>query len=540
MPTLANIQGGTLVPDLGAFTDAFQQSALSGQQQQLLQAQIAAEQQRQQLAAAKAQAAAAERERQLRLIDTITKGGGTQQEKAMLELSIIDPQAARALSDIEISGNQEDRDEVTFQSKLAFKRFDAIKRAPTFADKQEVLKRFGIQAAQDGDIDLVEEAARLLNLSPDNLNAETEQGLVVGQTVEQILGSQEKSRERAAAAQQKALDRQARAREGELGRAAKTFEDAAGFQRFVTTGERVAPGVAAPPPKAVSPIGKIFDDFKEKKMSKNTFIKAVDKEVAQTQKTVQTWQTADRRVVNSDDGGRTFIDPETGRRESMPPGSVKFGLETGVKEARKVAAIQQAEKMVERLAPALAASETPEAMVAAAGTGPWSSILAAADAVIGGTFNVKTMFPENTDNRNALRIMKQLGKSGLLNSSRAPVYEQKLINDLYPDPDKFWANPDAEMRKIPLLVDTLNRQLLGNSEMIASGSANEDQVSKLSESNIAIVQSLAMLGLTPGERFQQGGEPGAIPTPQTQEEFDALPSGAQFRDPDDGKLRRKN
>ncbi len=251
-------------------------------------------------------------------------------------------------------------------------------------------------------------------------------------------------------------------------------------------------------------------------------------------KTRKAFLLSDNTVVSSLDGGRTYTSLETGESIEIPSDAVPLGAETGADQARLARIRKKAQAAVEAVVPGLGKAETRDAMQSAAnfGTGPWSNLAAATDAVIGGTFNVGTMFPQTADNRQHLRVIKQMGKAGLLNSARGAIWEQQKIDELFPDPDVFWTNPSAEARKVPEMVRTLNEMKLLNNQVIAQGTSNVELVEKLIASNLDIDRTLALLGT--GQ--QQGGNA----RPQTQADFDALPSGAQYIDPDSGETRIKN
>lgn len=98
---------------------------------------------------------------------------------------------------------------------------------------------------------------------------------------------------------------------------------------------------------------------------------------------------------------------------------------------------------------------------AEAGTGLWANVGAALDAIAGGLGLDKVVgqdgfFNDTQDARQQLRLLKQTGKSALLNSARGAIWEQMKIDELFPDPDKLLRNPRTEARKI----DKLRRHML--------------------------------------------------------------------------------
>jgi hypothetical protein len=86
------------------------------------------------------------------------------------------------------------------------------------------------------------------------------------------------------------------------------------------------------------------------------------------------------------------------------------------------------------------------------GTGPWANLGAAFDAVAGGLgidklFGQEGFFQTKQQARQQLRLIKQLGKSALMNSSRGAIWEQQKIDQLFPNPSTIFTNPVTEAKK---------------------------------------------------------------------------------------------
>lgn len=177
------------------------------------------------------------------------------------------------------------------------------------------------------------------------------------------------------------------------------------------------------------------------------------------------------------------------------------------------------------------------------GTGPFSMGRAAINAVIG-PFVEGTVFPETSRSRAAIRNFNQTAKQALVNSERFPVYEQKIVQQLLPDPDQFFNDPDAEREKLTELRGFLQRKKGRIQESMQAGGITTEERGNLSNQVSTIDRILGLM-----EPMQQRGH-GAQETtdgqqysrtspaqPQTQSDYDALPSGAYFVD-DEG-LKRK-
>ena len=97
------------------------------------------------------------------------------------------------------------------------------------------------------------------------------------------------------------------------------------------------------------------------------------------------------------------------------------------------------------------------------GTGLWANVASTIDAVGGGVgidklFGKEGFFKDTQDARQNIRLLKQLGKSALMNSARGPIWEQKMIQELFPVENDFFTNPRTEARKIPKLRETLKAE----------------------------------------------------------------------------------
>ncbi len=209
------------------------------------------------------------------------------------------------------------------------------------------------------------------------------------------------------------------------------------------------------------------------------------------------YQLPDGRTVLSYDH-KTYIDPITGQIGALPSDSVRLGRETAAAEtrigkARSVAA----EKVVSALQPQT------KTMVTAAqegGVGPWSNIAAGIDAVIGGlelnrAFGYEgSLFPETAKNRTYLRALRQLGKAAFVNNPRFPIAEQKLVNDLLPDPDTFWQNPSTTAVNVVELRNILRQWQTANNETIATAPLDPKTLGDLSAKNAEIDRFLAFMG----------------------------------------------
>ena len=111
------------------------------------------------------------------------------------------------------------------------------------------------------------------------------------------------------------------------------------------------------------------------------------------------------------------------------------------------------------------------------GTGPYSALFAAINAVGGGFFNPEAFsetFAKTEEGRQFVRLIYVLGRSALASSPRFAVTDLEVTGTLFPTPGKIVTNSASEAKKLVLLsdaIDTEESRLMG---LLAS----EDSVDK--------------------------------------------------------------
>lgn len=235
----------------------------------------------------------------------------------------------------------------------------------------------------------------------------------------------------------------------------------------------------------------------------------------------------DGRTRTSFDGGRTYV--EDGKTYPMPANAIKRAAITGEEAAMDIAKRQLGESTDKPVVPP---DQRDMVEAAKSGTGPIAMFKATIDAVLGGAeldtvFGLDGFFPATQENRQALRTIKQLGKAALMNSSRGAIWEQEKIDRLFPDPDKMITNPRTEAKKLKVIRETLLIEKRFNNEAIPS-TVTPKELADLRKSNTEIDRLLALIGT---------GED-TIATVSNTEEYNAVPSGSQYKDPQ-GNVRTK-
>lgn len=131
------------------------------------------------------------------------------------------------------------------------------------------------------------------------------------------------------------------------------------------------------------------------------------------------------------------------------------------------------------------------------GTGPWANLAAAVDGVIGGLLDTNSLFPDVAENRQHLRTLNQVAKTVLVNNPRFPVAEQQIVQQLLPDPDTFFANPQTEARNLANLRQILATVYEQNLASIQSGAVTQKAAGELANKNAEIARVLALMGDPP-------------------------------------------
>ena len=227
-------------------------------------------------------------------------------------------------------------------------------------------------------------------------------------------------------------------------------------------------------------------------------------------KDAQTYILPDGSNVTSFTGGRTYEDPQTGEEIKMPPRAFRVSADVAADVVQRNRQVNEAQ--AELNTPAAGAAPPPAApgKISAAeqatrdlGAGLWSNALAGIDAISGAIFDTESRFPATQANRKYLKLVRQLGKPALLNSSRGAIYEQMIIEDLFPDPDAWATGAKIEALKVPLLIQALTEERQANLKRIASDTLSSEEISERRANNTEIDSLLRKLHSGPPD-FKAG------------------------------------
>jgi hypothetical protein len=237
-------------------------------------------------------------------------------------------------------------------------------------------------------------------------------------------------------------------------------------------------------------------------------------------------------TVLSYDGGRTYASPD-GQIKSMPsegvvPLSDTIAYEVMRAERLRALAGNQLAQLDEQLGltarggdrdnptsiSSADAGLVRDALQAARqGTGPWSGIGALVDNVVGGMIPsdaVRSYFENNQQNRQFLRGVTILGRSALVVNPRFPVAEMERVGVLFPDPDKFFVNPETEALKLIELKSLAIAQKRANLVAINQGISDAATLQAVYANNFEIDRLLGLLQTVPDGTNQGGADEDAL------------------------------
>jgi hypothetical protein len=233
-------------------------------------------------------------------------------------------------------------------------------------------------------------------------------------------------------------------------------------------------------------------------------------------------------TVLSYDGGRTYVSRD-GQITAMPtegvvPLSDTIAYEVMRSERVRALAGNRLKELDEGLGLVLrkGSAENPEAVSSADmglvrdamdaarnGTGVWSGLGALIDNVAGGMIPseaVRQYFQDNQQSRQYLRALTILGRSALVVNPRFPVAEMERVGALFPDPDKFFRNPESEALKLIELKAIATAQLRANLDAIQQGTISDAAtLQAVQANNYELERLLGLLQTVPAYAPDQGG-----------------------------------
>jgi len=170
------------------------------------------------------------------------------------------------------------------------------------------------------------------------------------------------------------------------------------------------------------------------------------------------------------------------------------------------------------------------------GTGPFAQMRSLVNSTIG-PFVEGAPFKDTEAAKENIRLFNfKMQQAFAQNDGRLSNFEREIIQRFQPNPDKVFTDPDTERQKIVEMRSFLEKQMEQNRQSMESGDITEDQRGELANQNATIERLLSIMGDAGQQQRFTADSPAK---PETQEEFEQLPSGAVFVNPANGELRRK-
>ena len=246
-----------------------------------------------------------------------------------------------------------------------------------------------------------------------------------------------------------------------------------------------------------------------------TTIFKIRKMATATQPQPKSYKVGTDLVLSYD--GRTYVD-KNGVLNDLPVDSVPLSDTIAFEVAKNQQLINEAGEKLDKLdedvglilkggtkADPTAVSAADQRIVidamraAREGTGPYAAFSTFMSATVGGLLPfTRDMFTDTQANRQYLRGIRVLGRSALVVNPRFPVAEMATVGELFPDPDKIFANPEAEASKFQSLKQMARAQLRRNLEVIKAGQLTDQKIkSQILANNFEIERLLDLLGSVP-------------------------------------------
>ena len=241
----------------------------------------------------------------------------------------------------------------------------------------------------------------------------------------------------------------------------------------------------------------------------------IGKMATATQPTPKNFKVGNDLVLSYDN--RTYID-KNGVFQTLPSDAVKLSDTIAAALQKNLQLQKQAGEKLDELDEDLGlylkggTSANPTAVSAAdqglvidamraarEGTGPYAAFSTFMSSTLGGLLPfTRNLFKDTQENRQYLRGIKVLGRSALVVNPRFPVAEMATVGELFPDPDKIFANPEAEASKFQSLKQMAINQKRRNLQVLSQGNlTDQTTISQILANNFEIDRLLDLLVSVP-------------------------------------------
>ena len=226
-------------------------------------------------------------------------------------------------------------------------------------------------------------------------------------------------------------------------------------------------------------------------------------------------------LVTSLDGGKSFLNRKTNKFMQSSDKSIKAFNPINDNETFKIIKIQNASKKAKaRLADletalanslSIPGSEKKDLRDAFElvrdATGPYAKIIAGIDAVVGGFVpidGVRKFFQDDVKARLYVKSIGILGRAALAVNPRLAVADLETTMQLFPDPDRFFANPETEVQNLRKVKSIAVRQLNFLNKELAAGKIQSSELATVNSKILEIEKLIDILNPVPLDNKASG------------------------------------
>ena len=226
-------------------------------------------------------------------------------------------------------------------------------------------------------------------------------------------------------------------------------------------------------------------------------------------------------LVTSLDGGKSFFNRKTKQYMQSTDKSIKEFNPINDTETFKIIKIQNASRkakaQLENLENSLVNSLTLPGedkqdlrdafQLVRDATGPYAKIIAGIDAVVGGFVPIKAVrnfFKDDVKARLYVKSIGILGRAALAVNPRLAVADLETTMQLFPDPDRFFANPETEVENLRKVKSIAIRQLSFLNRQLAAGKIQASELAEVNSKMLEIEKLIDILNPVPLDNKPSG------------------------------------
>ena len=238
-------------------------------------------------------------------------------------------------------------------------------------------------------------------------------------------------------------------------------------------------------------------------------------------------------LVTSLDGGRSFYSNKFGNYLQGTSGKIKNFAPINDNETFKIIKAEKASKKAkiklkqidESLIKDLNASNNEKKDLRDAfdlvrdATGPYAQIYAGLDALIGGFVpidGVRKFFKDDVKARLYVKSIGILGRAALAVNPRLAVADLEQTMQLFPDPNRFIANPETEVENLRKVKSIAVKQLVFLNKALAEGNVPSEEIAQVNSKILEIEKLIDILNPVSLDGKATGAGKGFSYTPKNQ------------------------